>query len=122
MNDAIKIFLVKKERKIMVEERKNVSVSIDEQETHISYMRDESYAKVYTSDSTQITRLDKLCRTNPNMYKTIEDTGRGKSYLILDKGLISFRAKKREMTEEQKRIAAERMRKLHDNGSMSRNK
>ena len=106
----------------MVEERKNVSVSIDEQETHISYMRDESYAKVYTSDSTQITRLDKLCRTNPNMYKTIEDTGRGKSYLILDKGLISFRAKKREMTEEQKRIAAERMRKLHDNGSMSRNK
>lgn len=104
----------------MVEERKNVSVSIDEQENHISYMRDESYAKVYTSDSTQITRLDKLCRTNPNMYKTIEDTGRGKSYLISDKGLISFRAKKREMTEEQKRIAAERMRKLHDNGSMSR--
>lgn len=104
----------------MVEERKNVSVSIDEQETHISYMRDESYAKVYTSDSTQITRLDKLCRTNPNMYKTIEDTGRGKSYLISDKGLISFRVKKREMTEEQKRIAAERMRKLHDNGSMSR--
>ena len=85
---------------------KNLSVGIEEQETHISYMRDESYAKVYTSDSTQMTRLDKLC----------------KSYLISDKGLISFRAKKREMTEEQKRIAADRMRKLHDSGLMSKNK
>lgn len=101
---------------------KNLSVRIEEQETHISYMRDESYAKVYTSDSTQMTRLDKLCKTNPDMYKFIEDTGRGKNYLISDKGLISFRTKKREMTEEQKRIAAERMRKLHDNGLMSRNK
>lgn len=55
----------------MVEERKNLSVGIEEQETHISYMRDESYAKVYTSDSTQITRLDKLCKTNPDMYKLI---------------------------------------------------
>ena len=43
---------------------KNLSVGIEEQETHISYMRDESYAKVYTSDSTQMTRLDKLCKTN----------------------------------------------------------
>lgn len=101
---------------------KNLTVSIEEQETHVSYMRNESFAKVYTSDSTQMTRFDKLCKTNPDMYKLIEDTGRGKSYLISDKGLISFRAKKREMTEEQKQIAAERMRKLHSNGSMSRNK
>ena len=106
----------------MVEERKILSVGIEEQETHISYMRDESFAKVYTSDSTQMTRLDKLCKTNPDMYKLIENTGRGKSYLISDKGLISFRAKKREMTEEQKRIAADRMRKLHDSGLMSKNK
>lgn len=101
---------------------KNLSVGIEEQETHISYMRDESYAKVYTSDSTQMTRLDKLCKINPDMYKLIEDTGCGKSYLISDKGLISFRAKKREMTEEQKRIAADRMRRLHDSGLMSKNK
>ena len=121
MNVVIKIRLIKKAKKIMVEERKNLSVGIEEQETHISYMRDESFAKVYTSDSTQMTRLDKLCKTNPDMYKLIENTGRGKSYLISDKGLISFRAKKRAMTEEQKRIGAERMRKLHDNGSMSRN-
>lgn len=100
---------------------KNLSVGIEEQETHISYMRDESYAKVYTSDSTQMTRLDKLCKINSDMYKLIEDTGRGKSYLISDKGLISFRAKKREMTEEQKRIAADRMRRLHDSGLMSKN-
>lgn len=71
MNNVEKILLAKEERKIMVEERKNLSVGIEEQETHISYMRDESYAKVYTSDSTQITRLDKLCKTNPDMYKLI---------------------------------------------------
>ena len=99
---------------------KNLLVGIEEQETHINYMRDESYAKVYTSDSTQITRLDKLCKANPDVYKLIENTGRGKSYLISDKGLISFRTKKREMTEEQKRIAADRMRRLHDSGLMSK--
>lgn len=104
----------------MIEERKNMSVGIEEQETHISYMRDESFAKVYTSDSTQITRLDKLCKANPDMYKLIEDTGRGKNYMITDKGLITLRAKKREMTEEQKQNAAKRMKKLHDSGLMSR--
>ena len=122
MNVVIKIRLIKKAKKIMVEERKNLSVGIEEQETHISYMRDESFAKVYTSDSTQMTRLDKLCKINPHASKLIENTCRWKSYLISDKWFISFMAKKREMTEEQKRIAAERMRKLHDNGSMSRNK
>lgn len=104
----------------MTEERKNISVGIEEQETHISYMRDETFAKVYTSDSTQITRLDKLCKANPDMYKLIEDTGRGKNYMITDKGLITLRAKKREMTEEQKQNAAKRMKKLHDSGLMSR--
>ena len=45
------------------------------------------------------------------MYSLIQDTGRGKKYLLKDKSLISFRAKKRELTDEQKKQAAERMRK-----------
>ncbi len=87
------------------------SLPINEQETHISFMRDESFARIYTSDSTQITRLDKLCKNNPTIYSVLEDTGYGKSYICNDKTLISFRAKKRVISDEQKAAAGERMRK-----------
>lgn len=87
------------------------SVSISEQEVCINFMRDEDHATIYTSDTTYMTKLDKLCRTNPDMYSLITDTGRGKTYRIKDKTLISFRAKKRELSEEQKIAAGERMRK-----------
>lgn len=49
----------------------NLSLPIAEQETHISYMRDEPFALVYTSDTTQMTRLDKLCTNSPDMYSLI---------------------------------------------------
>lgn len=77
-------------------------------------MRDEKFATIYASDSTYITKLDKLCKESPDMYSLIEDTGRGKKYLLKDKSLISFRSKKiiRTMTDEQKKQAAERMRKI----------
>ena len=91
------------------------SVSISEQEVCINFMRDEDHATIYTSDTTYMTKLDKLCRTNPDMYSLITDTGRGKTYRIKDKTLISFRAKKRELSEEQKIAAGERMRKYHAN-------
>ena len=88
------------------------SVSIAEQETNVSYMRDEEHAIIYTSDTTQMTRLDKLCRTSPDMYSLIADTGRGKTYRVADKGLISFRAKKREMSEEAKEAASQRFKDM----------
>ena len=95
----------------------NMSVSIEEQEICINAMRDEKFATLYSSDSTYITKLDKLCKESPDMYSLIEDTGRGKKYLLKDKTLISFRAKKRELTDEQKKQAAERMRKYQANKS-----
>ena len=90
----------------------NMSVSIEDQEICINAMRDEKFATIYASDSTYITKLDKLCKESHGMYSLIEDTGRGK-----DKTLISFRAKKRELTDEQKKQAAERMRKYQANKS-----
>ena len=87
------------------------TVSIEEQEIGITAMRDEKFATIYASDSTYITKLDRLCKESPDMYSLIQDTGRGKKYLLKDKTLISFRAKKRELTDEQKKQAAERMRK-----------
>ncbi len=86
------------------------SVSISEQEVNINFMRDEDFATIYTSDTTYMTKLDKLCKASPDMYSLISDTGRGKTYRVEDKTLISFRAKKRELSEEQKIAAGERMR------------
>lgn len=91
------------------------SLSVSEQETNIIYMRDQDFAEIYTSDSTQMTRLDKLCEKNPDMYSLIADTGRGKTYHVVDKTLISFRAKKKEVSEEQRLAAGKRMRAYHTN-------
>lgn len=98
----------------------NMSVSIEEQEICINAMRDEKFATIYASDSTYITKLDKLCKESPDMYSLIEDTGRGKKYLLKNKTLISFRAKKttRVMTDEQKKASAERLRKARENKSV----
>lgn len=98
---------------IVIADKPLKSVPINEQETTIGYMRDEKCAYIYTSDSTQITKLDKLCKQENSPYSLVEDTGYGKRYLLKDKGLISFRAKKREISDEQKALAAERFRKYH---------
>lgn len=95
-----------------IEERNNNSVSIAEQEVCINWMRDEDFATIYTSDTTQMTRLDKLCKNSPDMYSLIEDTGRGKTYRVEDKSLISFRSKKREMTDEAKEAASQRFKDM----------
>lgn len=101
---------------VVIEEPKlSNSVSISEQEVSINFMRDENFATIYTSDTTYITKLDKLCKTSSDMYSLIADTGRGKTYRLEDKTLISFRAKKRELSEEQKIAAGERMRKYQAN-------
>lgn len=99
---------------------KNLGVSIEEQEVCINMMRDEDFATIYTSDSTYMTKLDRLCRESPDMYSLIQDTGRGKKYLLKDKTLISFRSKKttRVMTDEQKKASAERLRKARENKSI----
>ena len=86
------------------------AVSVSEQETNILFMRDQDFAEIYTSDTTQMTRLDKLCASSPEYYQLISDTGRGKTYRIADKSLISLRSKKKEMSEEQRNAARERMR------------
>lgn len=90
------------------------SVSISEQEVSINFMRDEDFATIYTSDTTYMTKLDKLCKTSPDMYSLVADTGRGKTYRLEDKSLISFRVKKRELSEEQRIAAGERMRKYQE--------
>ena len=98
-------------------------VSTEEQETVIQFNRNDKHAIIYTSDSTTMTKLDKICAKAPENYKLIsKDKDRdgkivGKTYILTDKKMLSFRAKKRELilTEEEKRKFVERISSRNQN-------
>lgn len=94
-----------------------MGLSVGEQETSINFMRDSDICTVYTTDNTMITKLDKLAESNKAPYWRLKEEHRlqtgeliGKTYET-HKRLISFRADitTRELTEEQKEAAADRM-------------
>lgn len=83
-------------------------VSLDEQETTISFTRSEESAKIWTSDSTVMTKLDKLVERDPENWSFTEQKDKdgdvvAKVYLVKKKKLISFRTDK-VLTEEQKEV------------------
>lgn len=100
----------------------NYSLPVSEQETITSCMRDQDFAIVYTSDTTMITKFDKLCKNSPEYYSLIERNKYGNRYKIADKTLVSYRQKKKEMSEENKNAASERFKKLHAEGKVGRKK
>lgn len=89
----------------------NYNIPLEEQETVIHFMRGEDFATISTTDNTMITKMTKLCDNNPDMYKVINEDGASKIYRCYDKSMVSLRQKKREVTEEQRKAAGERMRK-----------
>ena len=93
-----------------------MSVSIAEQETTVSWYRDEDTATVYTSDRTVMTKLDKLAYDSASpwiCYKQdyIGDDVVAKWYKA-PKSLISFRSTQvtRNLTDEQRAAMAARLR------------
>lgn len=90
-----------------------VGLTIDEQETHIYYMRDESFARIYTSDATQINKFNKLCKDYPEVYQLVEEGKYGNKYICKDKSMVAFRKKKRVISEEAKETARIRMMEYH---------
>ena len=99
-----------------------MGLSVSEQETTISFMRDSDICIVYTSDSTVMTKLDKLAEREKAPHWTLKEEHRlqggeliGKTYET-HKRLISFRADitTRELTDEQKEAAAERMKEWRE--------
>ena len=100
-----------------LKERGCVSIPTDEQETTISFSRVGDRVDIWTSDTTMITKLDKLCETAPELYQ-VNKVGKvngsvvDKDYVITDKSMISFRSKKttREYSEEEKEKMRERFR------------
>lgn len=91
---------------------------IEEQETVINYYRDSDVCIVYTSDSTVMTKLDKLAEDESLSHWRVKQVHKlqsgelvGKTYET-HKGLISFRSdfKSINLTEEQRQKAGERLR------------
>lgn len=94
-----------------------MSVPIFEQETVIQFSRDSKEARIWTSDTTMMTKLDNICAES-SAYRVLS-VGRidgevvNKEY-VTDKALISLRKnrnKTRELSEEEKTALAERFRK-----------
>lgn len=57
-------------------------------------------ATIYASDSIIMTKIDKLCTQNPNMYSVIESDVYHWRYRVPDKFSATFRTKKREITDK----------------------
>lgn len=93
-----------------------VRLSLSEQELCINAVRDEDFATAYCSDTTWITKMDKLVAKSPDLFVVVAETDYGKTYRF-PKRLISIRSSivTREMTDEQKQIAAERLKAAREN-------
>ena len=86
---------------------------IEEQELCINSTRDDKYATAYCSDRTYITKFDKLVEKSPDLFEVVSETEYGKTYRF-PKRLISIRSSIREMSEEQKQLASERLKNARE--------
>lgn len=93
-----------------------MGLMIEEQETHINFNRGDERAVIYTSDTTMMTKLDKLVRAENTEWK-LEEVAKlpggeliGKTYSC-PVSFISFRSKRvtRQYTEEQRKAMAENL-------------
>lgn len=88
-------------------------IPTSEQETVIQYDRNGETMTVYTTDSTQITRLDKIYQRHKEHKQAGEVVA---VEYVVDKGLLSYRSKrgKRVLTDEQREAARARMKAMQD--------
>lgn len=99
-----------------------MKIPVNEQETVINFTRDSNEARIYTSDTTVLTKLHKLVSRNTKDWTLVSQDMDGRDHEVIaetyscPKRLISFRAevKTRIMTNEQKKAAADRLRKIRE--------
>lgn len=100
-----------------------MGLSIEEQETHINFMRGDNRAKIYTSDTTMMTKLNKLVELENTEWKLeyeehLKRTGEliGKCYSC-PVSFLTFRKKviSREYTDEQREQIGKRLREIKSN-------
>ena len=99
-----------------------MGLASQEQETTINFFRDSDICTIFTSDSTVMTKLDKLAANPDAPHWNLKEEHKlqngdvvGKTYET-KKRLISFRADitTREFTSEQREAAAARLREWQD--------
>ena len=97
-----------------------MSLSLSEQELCINAVRDEDFATAYCSDITWITKFDKLVAKSPDLFEVVAETECGKTYRF-PKRLISIRSSivTREMSDEQKELASERLKNARERRSVN---
>ena len=94
----------------------SMGLMIEEQETHVNFNRNDERATIYTSDTTMMTKLNKLVELQGTEWK-IESVSKLKNGELIGKtyscpvSFISFRRKKieREYSKERKKEIAERL-------------
>ena len=74
-----------------------MSIILQEQETVVNFGRTDDYAIIYTSDSTQMTKLDKKVKENSDVWSVVEEIKDRQGNLVgkkykAPKKLISFRS------------------------------
>ena len=90
-----------------------------EKETHITWNAEDKTARISTCDPASIRKLDKLVKECPEEYSLVSEQdwlgNRSCTYKVSAK-LISFRKPNtRVVSEENRRLAAERMRNMRKN-------
>ena len=88
-----------------------MSLSAYERETIITFSDADDTVDIYTASRPMMTKLDKLCKSSPELYRLKGGDSISKTYICSDKNMISLRSKKvtRELSEEEKQAARERM-------------
>lgn len=95
-----------------------MSIPINEQETVVQYGRNGETMTIYTSDTTQMTRLDKI-------YSRHKEHKQGGEIVaveyVVDKKLLSYRSKrfKRVLSDEQREAARARFQKIWEKRSQA---
>lgn len=95
-------------------ELKPVKLTTEEQETTITFDRVSKQLRLYTSDNTQITKMQKLINTSDSAWKlekiVLDKDGEPTGYFFsaADKKLLTLRAKKTRLSDEQKTAVRER--------------
>ena len=103
-------------RRVNINDLVITGVSTDEQETTINYGRNDEEAEVYTSDNTVLTKIKNMFSSDDCEWKLKNVVKDRKGNVVsvffsVPKKLISLRAKtvKSNLTDEQRRAAAERL-------------
>lgn len=99
-----------------------MNIPVNEQETVVNFTRDSNEARIYTTDTTVLTKLHKLISRNSKDWKLVSQDRDSVDHDVIaetyscPKNLISFRTAKqnRVLTDEQREELSARMRRLRE--------